>query len=320
MSQFITIAFSLMLSFAQGEENKPDPLPITPDKDMVPEALVQLGSGSYFSTHAFLMDKATRTLTIWKQDASGLTLVSAVAADFGRNVGSKTTNGDHKTPEGIYFFQESKEGPGLNFDEYGVRAFTLDYPNFFDDLNKKSGNGIWLHAIPDKKTLWRGSRGCVVVRNDIIKQIATHITLKRTPMLIQDNVKYVSKTDAAKRRAEWGTWLETWRKNWESKSLDEYITNYADDFKSMQMDREKWQQYKKNLSEKYNFIKIALTEPVMIHHNNELVLRFLQDYQSDKNADFGEKTLYLRRQDQSPFKIIGEEWRPARRDEVVATH
>ncbi len=58
----------------------------------------------------------------------------------------------------------------------------------------------------------------------------------------------------------------------------------------------------------------------MIHHNDELVLRFLQDYESDKKSDFGEKTLYLRRRDQSPFKIIGEEWQSARRDEIVATH
>lgn len=328
MSHIMTIllAFSLGTALAEekpelnGASSKPDPTPVTPAPNLVPEGLVQLGGGRYFSSHAFVMDKATRTLTVWKNEAAGPTLVMAVAADFGRNNGDKVASGDHKTPEGIYFFQEAKEGAELNFDEYGVKAFTLDYPNFFDSREKKSGNGIWLHAIPDTKSLLRGSRGCVVVRNDIIKMLSPFITLKRTPMLIQDNVKFVSKDDAAKARGIWGAWLEEWRATWETKDLDAYIGKYGDSFKALGMSKDKWRQYKKSLSEKYSFIKVTLADPVVIRHNDEMVVRFLQDYSSDKNADFGEKTLYLHRNADDPFKIIGEEWQAARREDIVATH
>lgn len=326
MFHFVTavLAVAMGLAFAdEGKElasgNKPDPTPVVPAKDTIPEPLVQLGQGKFFSNHAFLMDKANRTLTIWKRDGDEIKLVTAVAADFGRNNGDKISSGDHKTPEGIYFFQEMKEGKTLDFDLYGVRAFTLDYPNFFDGLEKKSGSGIWLHAIPNSKSLMRGSRGCVVVRNDVIKTISQYVALKRTPMLIQDNVKYVTVAEAQKLRQTWQTWLENWRKQWEGKNLDSYIEFYSDSFSALGMDRDKWRQYKKELNEKYDFIKVELTEPLVLHHNDELVVRFLQNYQSDKKSDFGEKTLYLRRK-ASDFKIIGEEWKATRRDEIVATH
>jgi murein L,D-transpeptidase YafK len=328
MSHIMTILLAFGLAIAGAEEKaelngastKPDPAPVTPAKDTIPEGLVQLGTGQYFSSHAFVMDKATRTLTVWKNGPGGPELVTAVAADFGRNNGDKTISGDHKTPEGIYFFQEAKEGAELSFDEYGVKAFTLDYPNFFDSRERKSGNGIWLHAIPDSKSLWRGSRGCVVVRNDVIKNLSPFIALRRTPMLIQDNVKLITREAAAKVRGTWASWLEQWRAQWETKDIDGYISHYGDGFKALGMNRDKWREYKKSLSEKYSFIKVGLTEPLVIRHNDELVVRFLQDYQSDKNADFGQKTLYLHRNGEDQFKIIGEEWQAARRDDIVATH
>ncbi|MGE0764717.1 MAG: murein L,D-transpeptidase family protein [Bdellovibrionales bacterium] len=302
-----------------ADANRPDPVAVIPEKDNVPEALVQLGSGQVLSSHALVMDKANRTLSVWKQDGDRVTFVTAVPADFGRNGGNKSSEGDHKTPEGIYFFQEMKEGPTLNFEEYGVRAFTMDYPNYFDQRDKKSGNGIWLHAIPDSKSLLRGSRGCVVVRNDVIKAISPYITVKRTPILIQNAVKYVNLEVAAQLRRTWQTWLANWRDSWQNKNLDQYISHYGSAFKALGMNVAKWREYKKILNEKYEFIKVATIEPVVIVHGNELLIRFRQDYKSDKNADSGEKTLYLRREGDS-FKILGEEWRPLPQAEVVANH
>src|SRR5690606_32755049 len=101
-------------------------------------------------------DKANRTLTLWEQKDSVPRLVDAFPMDMGKREGDKTVLGDHRTPEGIYFFVEKYEGPTLNFEEYGIRAFPLDYPNFFDKVLGKTGSGIWLHSIPDTKSLRRG--------------------------------------------------------------------------------------------------------------------------------------------------------------------
>lgn len=321
LSHFMTIGLALASSSALGQSfASPDPIPVNPPKDLSPEPLIRLGSGEYFSSHALLMDKATRTLSVWKFLEGKVSMVMSVAADFGRNDGAKESAGDHKTPEGIYFFQELREGPSLNFDEYGVRAFTLDYPNFFDGLSRKSGSGIWLHAIPDSKSLLRGSRGCVVVRNDVIKNLSPYITLKRTPIVIQDAVTYLKEPEAESLRNNWSSWIEKWRTSWQSKNVDDYIKFYGADFKALGMDREKWRKYKQDLAGKYEFIKVNLTEPVVLHHGDEMVVRFLQDYSSDKNSDFGEKTLYLKKSEQGEFQIIGEEWRATHRSDIVANH
>lgn len=312
---FFALAFSPQFaviaeqSDKQDLGSKPDPIAVAPAQNQVPEALVLLGSGEQFSRTAFVMDKANRTLTIWKQDKDSLSLIKSVPADFGRNGGDKSIAGDHRTPEGIYFFQEMKEGSGLNFDEYGVRAFTLDYPNYFDQKDKKSGSGIWLHAIPDTKSLLRGSRGCVVVRNQVIKEISPFISLRKTPIVIQDQVKYITVEEAVKLRSQWQNWLSQWRTSWQSKNIDSYIGFYSQEFKSMGMKLKEWKNYKQALNSKYSFIEVQTIEPMMIQHGDRFVIRFKQEYKSDLKSDSGEKTLYLQKSE-GDFKILGEEWTP----------
>lgn len=304
-----------------NETQKPDPIPVQPPAGKTPEALVQLGGGQHYSSYAFVMDKSARTLSIWKQENQQTKFVTAVAADFGRNAGDKSSTGDARTPEGIYFFQQEKENVALDFSPFGqhnVDGFTLDYPNFFDGLEKKSGYGIWLHTLPDNLSLWRGSKGCVVVRQDVLKQLATYITIKKTPIIIQDMVQYITADEAQKRRVAWNNWINTWRDSWQSKNIDNYITHYSDDFKALGMNREQWRSFKASLNEKYSFIKVALSDPMLLTHKNEVVFKLLQDYQSDQNADFGEKTLYIRRAEQDKLAIVGEEWASAPKEGIAA--
>jgi murein L,D-transpeptidase YafK len=322
----LALSFSTLVHAADssgGDASKPEPKPFLPPTGTAPDLLVQLGHGQYFSRNAFVMDKANRTLSVWKQEGDKLNLVTAVAADFGRNSGAKQGRGDYKTPEGIYFFQELRDSTALDFGEFGshvVRAFTLDYPNYFDVLQHKSGSGIWLHTAPDSISLWRGSKGCVVVRSQALQELAPLIALKKTPILIRDSVNYVDAGASTSKRTSWKTWIENWRTHWQGKDIDGYIANYAPEFKSMGMDRERWLEYKKNLAGKYKFISVALNEPIVVTTGNETVIRFLQDYKSDQNSDFGEKTLYLRQQADGKFLILGEEWTARTRDDIVAGH
>lgn len=330
-----TLALGLMASLGLGalatksvaqdeapeiqDSRKPDPTPVVPSPQHIPDALIQMGHGDFFAPYAFVMDKSTRTLTVWKSSPTNIELITAMPADFGRSLGDKTVSGDHKTPEGIYYFLEHKQGRELNFDEYGERAFTMDYPNFFDRREGKSGNGIWLHAVPDYKSLWRGSRGCVVVRNEVIKDLSQYISLKRTPIIVQDKVTYLSPQNWQNDRDTWLKWLNSWRLSWQNKDIAQYMNHYSEDFKSMGMNKEQWQRYKENLNNKYQFIKVEVSEPVIFKHQNEMVIKFLQAYQSDKNSDFGEKTLYLQ-QTGDKYLVVGEEWQGLQREGIAANH
>ncbi|RYZ71891.1 MAG: hypothetical protein EOP05_11580 [Proteobacteria bacterium] len=289
----------------------------------VPSALMQLPPASkYYSPYAFVVDKKERTLNVWQQTGAGLKKVAAYPADMGRTAGEKKSEGDHKTPEGIYFLQTRLEGPTLDFSLYGQRAFTTDYPNFFDRTEGKGGSGIWLHAVPDKVALTRGSRGCVVVRNDIIAELTQYVRLGRTPILIQTATQMAPVAEVTKTNADLNAWLESWRASWEAKNIDGYISAYSDDFKSMKMNREQWKSFKERLNSQYQQITVRLSRPTILIDRNRAIVRFLQEYTSDMHADFGEKVLYLKKE-KDGFRIVGEEWKKetsqVAREEIEAT-
>ena len=274
----------------------------------VPASLIQLLSNSkYYSPYAFVVDKKARTLSVWLQTNSGLKKVASFPADLGKNSGDKRNQGDHKTPEGIYFLERRLEGTSLDFKLYGKRAFTTDYPNYFDRAEGKTGSGIWLHAVPDHVPLTRGSSGCVVVRNDVILDLTQYIKLGRTPILIQNELNLVPQNAVEKENSEFATWLESWRSAWENKNIKAYIDHYSDEFQSMKMDRTQWRDYKARLNEQYKQFTVKISRPALFADRDRAVARFLQAYTSDLHSDFGEKVLYLKK-GPGGYKIVGETW------------
>lgn len=275
----------------------------------IPTGLVQAGRDSkIFSPYVFLVDKKARVLSIWQQDENGFKKVAAYTADIGKNVEDKRFLGDHATPEGIYFMETVLEGAGLDFNLYGSRAFTLNYPNYFDRLDHKTGNGIWLHAVPDKVSLRRGSRGCVVVRNDIIKTLQPYFKSGYTPVIIQNEIKFISADQHKNKIVAIQNQISAWQKAWQSKDTENYISFYHPQFKALGMNRTQWKAYKDNLNKTYQSIQLQFSRPVIYEHKNQLVARFIQSYRSDLKQDLGEKTLYFKKEGDK-FLILNEEWK-----------
>lgn len=185
--------------------------------ELLPEQLLQISNTQAFAKFVFLVDKNQRKLFLYERSGSSIKLVENYPTDIGKSDGNKTKANDHKTPEGIYFFQKHLRPPEIPFDQYGNMAFTLDYPNIFDQREGKTGNGIWLHSVPDSVPLTRGSRGCVVVRNEVVEKLFNFIQLKETPILIFDKVNFVPPTEHLKRREEISNFLKQWQEAWQSK-------------------------------------------------------------------------------------------------------
>lgn len=309
----------------QQEESDPtssnliEPKPKLPPPGLYPKNILNLGEGDYFSNFAFIADKSTRTLTIWRNSRSQYELIAAYPFDMGKNSGNKLKLGDLKTPEGVYFFNKTYSKNELDFNEYGDRAFVMDYPNFFDRIDKKTGSGIWLHAIPPTKNLLRGSRGCLVLKNEDIEKVEPYVQIPTTPIIVEDKIEYSNKNELQSKKQALLGWLEQWRASWQSKSIDSYINFYHETFTSNKMTKEQWYEYKSHLNKKYEYINVKLFSPVIYQHKDKLVVRFLQKYQSDGLTDFGEKTLYVYKDPSSGYKIIGEDWAPTS-NEVVAKY
>lgn len=285
----------------------------------IPYGIIQLENDSnYFSSHVFVVDKSARTMELWQaKDHGSLIRQSIFPADMGMKDGDKKELGDHKTPEGIYFLMDRLEGTNLDFGQYGSRAFVLNYPNFFDRMIGKTGSGIWLHAVPDKISLSRGSRGCVVVRNDVIKEISQFVKLRQTPILINNSVTFWSDDERKKFAENINSIINQWRSAWQSKNLDNYMKFYSDKFNSMGMNFEQWRKYKEGLINQYQYMNVQLSIPVIFGYKDLIIARLLQFYESDKYSDFGEKTIYIQK-DGEQFKILGEEWQEIKNQQIRA--
>lgn len=285
--------------------------------DLMPAPLLQISETEAFSKYVFLVDKETRTLAVFERDGEKIKKVDEYPADIGKAGGNKIREGDHKTPEGIYFLGEKLTQPQIPYSLYGNMAFTTNYPNLFDKREKKTGSGIWLHSVPDDVPLTRGSRGCVVVRNDNIKKLENYVVLGETPILIFDQVSYITTNEHEKRRTSLNRFIENWRRAWEEEDIEKYMSFYDDDFKAPGFNYKSWMRHKSNLKGKYSYIKIHLSQPYIVQHKDQLVVKTLQRYESDKHVDYGIKTIYALRVGDD-YKIISEEWSPFDQEKVLS--
>lgn len=294
-----------------------DTLAASSSKAEFPAPLLQISETDAFSRYVLLVDKEQRKLSVFERNGENIKKVEEYPTDIGKNDGNKTKRDDRKTPEGIYFLEKRLSQPEIPFSLYGNMAFTTNYPNLFDQREKKTGSGIWLHAIPDTVPLTRGSKGCVVVRNNVIKKLDDYIKLRETPILIFDQVDYVSKEEHEKRRQELTNFVEEWRKAWESNDIEKYMSFYDKDFKAPGFSFESWKKHKMNLKSKYEFTKVHLSQPYIIQHNEQLLIKTLQRYESNMHVDYGVKTIYALKSGDT-FKIIREEWAPFNQKSVTA--
>jgi murein L,D-transpeptidase YafK len=299
-------------SSSTTSQNKP-----SASSDLLPSDLLQISSTDAFSKYVFLVDKSARNLAVYERKGETIEKILDVPSDIGKNTGNKEKRDDARTPEGIYFFEKYLDQPHIPFNLYGDMAFTTDYPNIFDRRESKTGSGIWLHAIPDTVPLTRGSRGCVVVRNEIIKKLKAYIKLHETPILIFDKVNYVDKQEHDKRRTALNEFMEGWRKAWESQDIEKYMTYYDAKFQAPGFNFASWKNHKTKLKNQYKFIKVQLSQPFLLLHKDQLIVKTFQKYESDNHADYGVKTIYAVNTDKG-YRIIREEWTPVR-ENLAAT-
>ncbi len=286
--------------------------------DMLPSDLLQISETEAFSRYVLLVDKAQRKLSVFARNGETIQKVDEYPTDIGKNDGNKTKRDDARTPEGIYFLEKRLKQPEIPFNLYGTIAFTTNYPNLFDRRENKTGSGIWLHAIPDTVALTRGSRGCVVVRNEVIRKLSDYIKLRETPILIFDHVNYVTRDEHQKRRLDLNAFIEKWRQAWESQDIDKYIGYYDPSFTAPGFNLDSWKAHKADLKEKYKYIKVALSQPYIILHNDQMIIKTLQTYESNQHADYGVKTIYAIHKDDG-YRIIREEWSPAKAPTTVSS-
>lgn len=271
-----------------------------------PLEILQISDDPAIQSSILLADKNERKLYFFESEQS-LATPQSFEIDIGKNDGDKVKRNDQRTPEGIYILQKKLTQPEIPFDLYGSLAFTTNYPNVFDKFENKTGSGIWLHSVPDSVPLNRGSRGCVVLRNDNIIKLSDQIALNKSHLIINAKTSWVNLDEHQTRKNRILSWINNWKNHWQNQDLENYINLYSEEFSAPSFNKQSWLKHKEKLKSLYSTIQIDFSKPSIFHMKNQYLVRFVQNYSSDKYNDKGIKTLYLL-ETGDRLEILREEW------------
>lgn len=136
--------------------------------------------------HLILVEKSLQKLHLYCYDGR-YHLVKSYDCSTGEAYGKKQEENDKKTPEGIYFNVKSYRDSKITL--FGDRAFGLSYPDIFDSLEGKCGNGIFIHGS-DQPIKPFSTNGCVVLNTRDLADLDQRIQLEKTPVIIAERLSY----------------------------------------------------------------------------------------------------------------------------------
>ena len=284
----------------------------TEKRRLVPAPLLKWQENG--SPYAVLVEKSTQKVFLYHRDDL-FTPFRVYKASTGENDGPKSRINDRKTPEGIYFFTSTFSAKDLS-PIYGTRALPIDYPNPLDKREGRGGYGIWFHGS-DKPLKPKDSNGCVALDNHNIDELDSYIKLYDTPIIISEKIEMIDPEKQKKDARELEQIVESWRKAWEEKKIEGYISFYGSKFSSNGKNRQQWKKYKARLARKYKKIRVE-NDNLELYRNDGIVLaKFTQKYSTAGFESRGEKRLYLR-QNSDEWKITGEFFKQAEEKQVAS--
>ena len=258
--------------------------------------------------YALVVDTSRSSLFVYENVNGEPRYVTDFYVTLGKLGTDKYSEGDQRTPIGVYFVTAELPRKQLA-DLYGIGAYPLDYPNEWDRKNKRAGSGIWLHGTP-KETYSRpprASNGCVVLTNDDLNRLAPFLQVGITPVIITNQMDWSNEQDQSEREALQQE-IEQWRKDWASLDTEGYLKHYSRDFSSGSMDYAAWTKQKQQVNSTKSWVKLNLSKVSMFAYpaqSNLVVVEFEQDYSSSNLSNKMKKRQYWIKQD-NHWKIIYE--------------
>jgi murein L,D-transpeptidase YafK len=271
----------------------------------VPKYLWQL---SPRQRYAVVVDTGKSTLYLYENVNGEPRYVADFYITHGKKGADKNVEGDQKTPLGVYFVNQHLTRDKLS-DFYGSAAYPISYPNEWDQRLGRNGHGIWLHGTPSD-TYSRpplASNGCVVLANDDMAHLGSHLQVGITPVIITRQMEWSDESDYSERAALLST-IEQWRKDWASRDTERYLAHYAADFSSGGMRLPAFAQQKRLVNSGKTWIRVGLSDLSVFPYPNQpdmTVVNFEQDYESNNLSNRMHKRQYWMKRD-GRWQIIYE--------------
>lgn len=283
----------------------------------------EMNTPSYWTSSLFNKDlrfgyfeRAFSLLTVSKEKGSlelytpnarqQFSLKKRYSAFTGKNGGDKYVEGDLKTPIGIYTLTEKKK----TVDPfYGPMAFVTSYPNLYDRIRGKSGDGIWVHGVPLNGSRDPFTKGCIAINNNDLLQLDKSINPSNTLLIIDSSLKQWGNPSA------YSTILASlyqWKSAWTYNDLNTYLSFYDSSFRrSDGMNFNQFKSYKERIFSKDESKSIIFNDINIIPYPGEkrnlFWVTFNQIYISESHRYEGEKSLLIRFNSDQSISILTEE-------------
>ncbi len=256
--------------------------------NQLPNLLIKLTDEQ---THVIVVDTVKSRLYLYKNIDGGLEYAADYYVTIGKNGAGKQTQGDKRTPLGVYFAGKKLTQPLA--DMYGDGAYPLNYPNELDQHQNKNGFGIWLHGTPTNTYSRppRASDGCVVLSNPDLNALAPILQSGKIPVIISDNIEWLNKDKSDFQSEDQKTLAEAindWRQDWVAQDTDKYLSHYSEQFFYNGGRYQKWADYKRGIQSAKPKVSINIDDISMfsypsvqqIGQDNIVVVNFEQDFRS----------------------------------------
>ena len=261
-----------------------------PRVDDPPAPVLQLAPTQ---AHVLVVDTTRSRLFVYANDLGQPRYVTDFYISLGLNGVEKQSEGDQKTPLGVYRIT-SKRAQLPDF--YGVGAYPIDYPNDWDKLQGRKGHGIWLHGTPSATYSRppRATDGCVVLTNDDLERLSKYVDVSRTPVVIVERLEWRDPARRDAERAEFLAAFTRWKSDWESRDAERYFSHYAGDFRA-ERGLAAWKAHKRKVNAGKSWIKVGVDDLSLFSYPGSrdlMVVNFSQDYRSNNLSNRTQKRQY----------------------------
>jgi len=216
----------------------------------------------------------------------------------------KRTEGDKRTPIGIYRITQRKEHPA---QVYGPLAFVTNYPNRIDKTFSKDGSGIWIHGFPPDEPDKSFTKGCIATPNKNLLDLDKAIDYKNTLVVISAGKPVESTHEEI---SQIMAFIYRWRYDWKYSLLDDYLSLYSKDLICANGNFEHFERHKssvfsrkqKKIIRLYNF---QVTKYPNILNRSIWRVSMNEYYRTSSYLYSGKKIIYIL-QNRDGFKIWRE--------------
>lgn len=264
-----------------------------PPAGHVPRYLLRLAPAQ---KHALVADTGRARVYVYENANGTPRLIRDYYSTIGKHGFLKEREGDKKTPIGAYHVTSHipvKKLPDL----YGWGAFPISYPNEWDRRLGRTGFGIWIHGVPSNSYVRAplASDGCLALANPEIAELAAWVQPGMTPVIISPQVEWLAPEAWRAEADAFGRQIDEWRRDWESRDTDRYLSHYSRGFRAERMDLAAWSAHKRRANAAKEWIKVQLDAMSVLRSPGReplMVVTLDQDYRSSGLSQRARKRQY----------------------------